>query len=45
MLSSCCFEMGFKIWCEEGDLNPHAFRHTPLKRCCESFVTLLKSSI
>jgi hypothetical protein len=21
-------------WCEEGDLNPHALRHTPLKRTC-----------
>src|SRR4051812_18392070 len=24
-------------WCSGGDLNPHAFRHTPLKRTCLPF--------
>src|SRR2546430_13599336 len=26
-----------KIWCSGRDLNPHAFRHTPLKRTCLPF--------
>ena len=25
------------VWCSGGDLNPHAFRHTPLKRTCLPF--------
>ncbi len=24
-------------WCDEGDLNPHAFRHMPLKHACLPF--------
>jgi hypothetical protein len=25
------------IWCRRRDLNPHGFRHTPLKRACLPF--------
>ena len=25
------------LWCSGRDLNPHAFRHTPLKRTCLPF--------
>ncbi len=25
------------MWCSGRDLNPHAFRHTPLKRTCLPF--------
>src|ERR1700730_1181568 len=28
---------GVSRWCSGGDLNPHALRHTPLKRTCLPF--------
>jgi hypothetical protein len=28
---------GKEKWCSGGDLNPHALRHTPLKRTCLPF--------
>src|SRR5712692_8681935 len=30
-------QMVSKKWCSGRDLNPHAFRHTPLKRTCLPF--------
>ena len=29
-----CIKTGVQLWCERGDLNSHAIRHTPLKRAC-----------
>ncbi len=28
---------GIDRWCRRRDLNPHGFRHTPLKRACLPF--------
>ena len=32
-----CLKLRGDQWCSGGDLNPHALRHTPLKRTCLPF--------
>src|ERR1700743_315446 len=35
--ATMCLKLRGDQWCSGGDLNPHALRHTPLKRTCLPF--------